>query len=243
MKNLQNKVVMITGASSGFGEATARKLVEHGALVALGARRVDRLEALAKDLGMDKVVYKTMDVSIKSDVKALVDLCIEKFGKIDALINNAGIMPLSMLAAGRTEEWDQMIDVNIKGLLYGIDAVLNHMLNRGTGNIVNLSSVGGHKVMPSSAVYSGTKFAVRAISEGLRQETAGKIQVTTISPGIFSTELGQSVKDETIRQASSSLNEISQPAHHVADAIPFALNQDPGVAINEIVIRPTKQEI
>ena len=173
MRDLNNMTVMITGASSGFGMVTAKMLVEQGANVVLGARRVDRLQTLSEELGEENVAFQAMDVSNKDQVHALAQLGIDKFKKIDALVNNAGIMPLSLLNAGRTNEWDEMIDINIKGVLYGIDAVLQHMLDKGDGIIVNISSVAGLRVFEGSAVYSATKFAVRAISEGLRAESAG----------------------------------------------------------------------
>jgi len=235
--------VMITGASSGFGMVTAKMLVEQGANVVLGARRVDRLQTLSEELGEENVAFQEMDIT--DQVHALAQLGIDKFNKIDALVNNAGIMPLSLLNAGRTDEWDEMIDTNVKGVLYGIDAVLQHMLDRGDGVIVNISSVAGLRVFEGSAVYSATKFAVRAISEGLRAESAGKIQVTCIYPGAFKTELGFSIKDTSILERLMKLGmaEIAQPAERVAETIVFALQQEKGVALNEIVIRPTAQEL
>ena len=243
MRNIENMVVMITGASSGFGMVAAKMLVEKGAKVILGARREDRLEALSKELGEENVAYQVMDITDKNQVHALAALGIKKFNQIDALVNNAGIMPLSLLNAGRTDEWDQMIDTNIKGVLYGIDATLNHMLERGDGIIINISSVAGLRVFEGCAVYSGTKYAVRAISEGLRMETAGKIQVTCIYPGAFQTELGASIKDASMleRLMKSGFGEIAQPAERVAESIVFALQQEKDVAVNEIVIRPKVQ--
>jgi NADP-dependent 3-hydroxy acid dehydrogenase YdfG len=221
----------------------AKMLVEKGAKVILGARREDKLEALSKKLGEENVAYQAMDVTDKNQVHSLAQLGIKKFNQIDALVNNAGIMPLSLLNSGRTDEWDQMIDTNIKGVLYGIDATLNHMLERGDGIIVNISSVAGLKVFEGSTVYSGTKYAVRAISEGLRMETAGKIQVTCIYPGAFQTELGTSIKDTSMleRLMKSGFGEIAQPAERVAESIVFALQQEKDVAVNEIVIRPKVQ--
>jgi NADP-dependent 3-hydroxy acid dehydrogenase YdfG len=167
----------------------------------------------------------------------------DKFGRIDALVNNAGVMPLSRLQSGAVEDWDRMIDVNIKGVLYAINAVLNPMLERGSGKIVNVSSVAGLSTTPVSSVYSGTKFAVKAISEGLRQECAGKVQVTCVYPGAFATELVDGVTDPFVREIfeKRNLGQLAQPAERVAEAILFALNQDAGVAINEITIRPTAQ--
>lgn len=241
MRDLKDRIVMITGASSGFGEVTARAIVAEGGKVVLGARREDRLRDLVGELGKDNAVYSVTDVTKKQDLKDLARAGIDAFGRIDALVNNAGIMPLSLLAAGRTDEWDAMIDTNIKGVLYGIDAVLAHMMERGDGSIINISSVAGLRVMPVSSVYSATKFAVRAISEGLRQETAGKLQVTVICPGAFTTELIGSIKDEMILGMieSRGVSEISQPPERIADAILYALKQDPAVTVSEMVVQPT----
>ena len=245
MRDLNNMTVMITGASAGFGMVTAKMLVEQGANVVLGARRVDRLQTLSEELGEENVAFQVMDVSNKDQVHALAQLGIDKFKKIDALVNNAGIMPLSLLSAGRTDEWDEMIDINIKGVLYGIDAVLQHMLDKDDGIIINISSVAGLRTFEGSAVYSATKFAVRAISEGLRSESAGKIQVTCIYPGAFKTELGFSIKDTSILEKlkTTGMAQIAQPAERVAETIVFALQQEKGVALNEIVIRPTAQPL
>lgn len=241
MKPVKDQVVMITGASSGFGEATARMLVAEGAKVVLGARRTDRLEALCKELGAN-ATYAACDVTDVEQVKALAAHGIKTFGQIDALVNNAGVMPLSLLQAGRVDEWDQMVDVNIKGVLYGIHSVLPHMLERGSGRIVNISSVAGLVTNPAASVYSGTKFAVKAISEGLRQETDGKIGVTCIYPGAFATELGNSIKDEMVREMfiKRGIPQLAQPAERVAEAILYALSQEDGTAVNEITIRPLK---
>ena len=244
MNSIKDKVILITGASSGFGMVTAEKCVSLGAKVVLGARREDRLIDLCNQLGLENAVYEVTDVSKKETVNKLASKGIETFGKIDALINNAGIMPLSLLEKGRTDEWDEMIDINIKGVLYGINSVYSHMLERESGQIINISSVAGKRVMPGSAVYSGTKYAVRAISEGLRLESSGKIQVTCIYPGAFKTELAFSIKDESMLAAlmSRGIGEIAQPAERVAESIIYALQLDPGVSVNEIVIRPTAQE-
>ena len=161
---------MITGASSGFGMVTAKKCVEHGAKVVLGARREDRLAELCNSLGNENAIFKVTDVTNKQNVNDLTKYGIDTFGQIDSLVNNAGIMPLSFIEQGRTDEWDSMIDVNIKGVLYAIDSVYTHMMERGSGQIINISSVAGKRLIPGSSVYSGTKFAVGAISEGLRIE-------------------------------------------------------------------------
>ena len=244
MNDLKDRIIMITGASSGFGKETAKMCVALGAKVVLGARREDKLKELCDDLGTDSSISKVTDVTSKDQMQALADYGIKNFGRIDSLVNNAGIMPLSLLKKGRTDEWDQMIDVNIKGVLYGIDSVYSHMLERESGQIINVSSVAGKRVMPGSAVYSGTKYAVRAISEGLRIESSGKIQVTCIYPGAFKTELAFSIKDESMLEAlmSRGIGEVAQPAERVAESIIYALQLDPGVSVNEIVIRPTAQD-
>ncbi|MEY2972378.1 MAG: SDR family oxidoreductase [Gammaproteobacteria bacterium] len=241
MKNIKNQVVLITGASSGFGMLTAQKVVSFGGKVILGARREDKLKDLANELGEDNVVYAKTDMSNLSQVKNLAKVGLDKFGRIDALVNNAGIMPLSLIGAGRTDEWDAMIDTNIKGVLYGVNAVYDHMMQRGSGKIINISSVAGKRVMPGGAVYSGTKFAVHAISEGIRMESAGKIQVSCIYPGAFMTELAGSIKDESMLEAlmARGIGKIAGDAGYVADAILFALSQDAAVAINDITLSPT----
>lgn len=243
MQSVKDQVVIITGASSGFGEVTARMLVAEGAKVVLGARREDRLKALCEELGADNAAYAVCDVTKHQDLHTLANKALDTFGRIDALVNNAGVMLLSLLSANRIEEWDQMIDVNIKGVLYGIHAVQDHMMERGSGRIINISSVAGLNTNPAVAVYSGTKFAVKAISEGLRQETAGKIGVTCIYPGAFATELTDHITDPMVRKVMEErgLKKLAQPAERVAEAIVYALSQDPGVAVNEITIRPIAQ--
>ena len=245
MSSIEGKVVLITGASSGFGMVTAKKCVEHGAKVVLGARREDRLSDLCNSLGNSNAIFKATDVTKKQEVNELTSLGIKNFGQIDALVNNAGIMPLSFIDQGRTDEWDNMIDVNIKGVLYAIDAVYNHMMERGSGKIINISSVAGKRLIPGSSVYSGTKFAVGAISEGLRIESAGKLQITCIFPGAFETELGTSIKDESMLNylaSEAKYANLAQPAERIAEAILYALEQKPEVAANEIVLRPIAQD-
>lgn len=245
MSCIEGKVILITGASSGFGMVTAKKCVEHGAKVVLGARREDRLAELCNSLGNENAIFKATDVTNKQNVNDLTKYGIDTFGQIDSLVNNAGIMPLSFIEQGRTDEWDSMIDVNIKGVLYAIDSVYAHMMERGSGQIINISSVAGKRLIPGSSVYSGTKFAVGAISEGLRIESAGKLQVTCIFPGAFETELGASIKDESMLEYLSTQAQyvnLAQPAEIIADAILYALEQKPGVAANEIVLRPTAQD-
>jgi len=245
MSCIEGKVILITGASSGFGMVTAKKCVEHGAKVVLGARREDRLAELCNSLGNENAIFKATDVTNKQNVNDLTKYGIDTFGQIDSLVNNAGIMPLSFIEQGRTDEWDSMIDVNIKGVLYAIDSVYTHMMERGSGQIINISSVAGKRLIPGSSVYSGTKFAVGAISEGLRIESAGKLQVTCIFPGAFETELGASIKDESMLEylaTQAQYENLAQPAEIIADAILYALEQKPGVAANEIVLRPTAQD-
>ncbi len=244
MGDLAGIRVVITGASSGFGMEAARLLVREGCKVALGARREERLKTLCSELG-ENSVYSVTDVTKKEQVDDLVNHCIESFGGIDALINNAGIMPLSLLKSGRVDEWDEMIDVNIKGVLYGTNAVFNHFMQQGFGKIINISSTAGKRVMLGSSVYSGTKFAVNAISEGTRLESTGVIQVTCISPGAFQTELGNAIKDEAVFETleKTGLAEIAQPPQEIAEAIKFALQQNKGVAINEMVVRPVAQDL
>jgi len=245
MSCIKGKVILITGASSGFGMVTAKKCFEHGAKVVLAARREDRLKDLCESLGSDNAIFMATDVTRKEDLNNIVKYGIDTFNQIDSLVNNAGIMPLSFIEQGRTDEWDQMIDVNIKGVLYAIDAVYSHMMERGSGQIINISSVAGKRLIPGSAVYSGTKFAVAAISEGLRIESEGKLQVTCIFPGAFETELGASIKDEKMLEyltSEAKYANLAQPAEIVADAIIYSLEQKPGVAANEIVLRPTAQD-
>jgi NADP-dependent 3-hydroxy acid dehydrogenase YdfG len=238
MTNLNDKVVMITGASSGIGEATARHLASLGAQVVLGARRADRLRKLAESLGSN-AVWRETDVTKLADQQALAALAIKSFGRVDALVNNAGIMPASPLAMGLVQDWERMIDVNIKGVLYAIHAVLNHMLERGSGSIVNVSSISGLESHAGAAVYAATKFAVRAIGEGLRKETTGKVRVCTIYPGLTDSELAESLTVDAIReQARGMFKAAAMPAQAIAEAIGYALTQPAAVAVNEIVVRP-----
>jgi NADP-dependent 3-hydroxy acid dehydrogenase YdfG len=243
-QGIKDKVVVITGASSGLGEAAARHLARHGAKLVLGARRIDRLQALARELSLgDEAVVRT-DVTQHAQVKRLVDHAVQSHGRIDVIINNAGVMPQSLLESGKVEEWDRMIDVNIKGVLYGIAAALPHMKAQKSGHIVNVSSVAGHKVGPGSAVYAATKHAVRALSEGLRQEVKPyNIRTTVISPGAVETELPDSITDpgaaERVRALYAS---VAIPADSFANMVIFAMSQPDDVDINEILYRPTKQE-
>jgi NADP-dependent 3-hydroxy acid dehydrogenase YdfG len=242
--NIKDKVVVITGASSGLGEATAQHLAKAGAKVVLGARRLDRLEALAKELSLpDGAVVKT-DVTQRDQVEALVARAVKLHNRIDVIVNNAGLMPQSMLEKLKVDEWDQMINVNIKGVLYGIAAVLPHMTAQKSGHIINVSSVAGHKVGPGGAVYSATKHAVRALSEGLRQEVKPyNIRTTIISPGAVRTELADTITDPDVAKRVHGLYEsVGIPADSFARAVIYAMSQPDDVDINEILFRPTKQE-
>lgn len=241
-QNIENKVVVITGASSGLGAETARHLAGEGAKVVLGARRLDRLESLAAELGLDTRAVLSTDVTDRSQVQALVDRAIELHGRIDVLINNAGLMPGSMLDKLKIDEWDRMIDVNIKGVLYGIAAALPKMKEQKSGQIINVSSVAGHKVGPGGAVYAGTKWAVRAISEGLRQEVKPwNIRTTIVSPGAVDTELTGTITDEDIAKGMAKTYENAIPASSFARVVAFAISQPDEVDVNEILFRPTVQ--
>jgi NADP-dependent 3-hydroxy acid dehydrogenase YdfG len=238
--NITGKVVLITGASSGIGAATATLLAARGARVVLGARRRDRLEALAAAITAagGQASIRALDVTRRDDVAGFVAFADEAYGRVDAIVNNAGVMPLSPLAACKVDEWDRMIDVNIRGVLHGIAAVLPLMEARGGGHIVNVASIGAHTVVPTGAVYCATKFAVRAISDGLRQET-DKVRVTVISPGVTESELAESISDESARQAMRSYRRTAIPADAIAQAILYALSQPAGIDVNEIIVRPT----
>lgn len=243
MEGIKDKVVVITGASSGLGEATARRLVKGGAKVVLGARRMDRLQALAKELGLDEQAVVKTDVTQRDQVEALVERAIQLHGRIDVMLNNAGVMPHSPLERLKVEEWDQMIDVNIKGVLYGIAAAMPHMTPQKSGQIINVSSVAGHKVGPGGAVYSATKHAVRVISEGLRQEVKPyNIRSTIISPGAVDTELPNSISENDVSEAIHDFYEqYAIPADSFARSVEFAMSQPEDVDINEILFRPTSQ--
>jgi NADP-dependent 3-hydroxy acid dehydrogenase YdfG len=243
--NIEGKVVVITGASSGLGEATARMLSAHGARVVLGARRADRLQSLANELASrgGKALAVETDVTRCEQVKRLVDAAVQNYGRIDVVINNAGLMPQSPLERLKIEDWDRMIDVNIKGVLYGIAAALPYMKQQKAGHIINVSSVAGHKVRPGGVVYSATKRAVRVISEGLRQEVKPyNIRTTVISPGAVATELPNSVTEPDIAENIRKVYELAVPAESFARAVVFAMSQPDDVDVNEILYRPTRQE-
>jgi NADP-dependent 3-hydroxy acid dehydrogenase YdfG len=244
--NIQGKVVVITGASSGVGESTARLLAGNGAKVVLGARRKDRIDAVVKDItakGGSALGFKS-DVTKRGDVEALVKGAIDKHGRIDVIVNNSGIMPIAPMAAIKVEEWDRMIDVNIKGLLYGVAAVLPIMQKQKQGHIINIASVAGIKVFaPGGTVYSATKFAVRAVTEGLRMEhKADNIRCTIISPGAVATELPESSSEEATRKNLREFYKMAIPADAIARAIAYAIEQPAEVEIDEFVIRPTAQD-
>ncbi|MBA4496556.1 SDR family oxidoreductase [Paenactinomyces guangxiensis] len=241
MSNVKGKVVAITGASSGIGEAAARLLAQHGAHVVLGARRTDRLEKLASTLIAEggSAIYQALDVVHCDQMESFIDFALSRFGRIDVILNNAGIMPLSPLEALKLDEWNRMIDVNIRGVLHGIAAGLPVMKKQGFGQFINIASIGAYAVSPTAAVYCATKYAVRAISEGLRQEVGSDIRVTQISPGVTDSELADSISDDQARQIMKEYRRISIPASSIAQAILFAIEQPPEVDVNEIIIRPT----
>lgn len=245
--NIQGKVVVITGASSGLGEAAARHLGAAGATVVLGARRIDRIQALASELQAQggKALALATDVTDPRQVEQLVEAAVGTFGKVDVIINNAGLMPHSMLDRRKVEDWNRMIDVNIKGVLYGIGAVLPHMERQKSGHIINVSSVAGHKVGVGNAVYSATKHAVRVISEGLRQEVKPyNIRTTIISPGAVATELPQSATEPDVaKNLQQFYDDYAIPPDSFARAVAYAINEPDDVDVNEILFRPTRQQL
>jgi len=245
MSSIAGKVVIITGASSGIGEAAAKLLAQNGAKLMLAARRQDRLADLAKSIDAEggKASFCVTDVTKRGQVIALAEQTIKEYGQIDVIINNAGLMPISRLAELKVDEWDLMIDVNIKGVLNGIAAVLPGMMARHSGHIINISSVAGHKIMAAGAVYCGTKFAVRAISEGLRLEVGKDIRCTIISPGAVMTELPGTISNPDVQKLVDSVYQAQAiDPSFIAKAILFAMEQPDDVDVNEIVVRPTVQE-
>lgn len=235
-----SKVVAITGASSGIGEATARRLAADGHRILLGARRTDRLETLTKELteAGGTVAFRHLDVTDAAAVRAFVAAARDRYGRLDVIVNNAGVMPLSPLEALKLDEWDRMIDVNVRGVLHGVAAALPVMRAQGGGHVVNIASVGAYEVSPTAAVYCATKFAVRAITEGLRQESAGDIRVTLVSPGVTESELADGISDPAAREAMKAYRAVALPASAVADAVAYALCQPREVDVNELVVRP-----
>ncbi|MDZ4053695.1 MAG: SDR family oxidoreductase [Phenylobacterium sp.] len=244
MMEIADKVVLVTGASSGIGEATARELAAAGATVVLGARRVERLEALKRQIEVDggKAMVHGLDVTSRDEVKAFVEAAQAQFGRVDVIVNNAGVMPLSPLAAQKVDEWDQMLDVNIRGVLHGIAAALPIMEAQGHGQIINIASTAGHQILPSAAVYCATKFAVRVISEALRQET-DKVRVTVVSPGVTTSELAETITHPETAAFIDDYRKKAIPADAIARAVRFAIEQPPEVDVSEIIVRPTSTTV
>jgi NADP-dependent 3-hydroxy acid dehydrogenase YdfG len=235
-----SKVILITGASSGIGEAAVRLLAAQGHHLVIGARRTERLAALAEEVQASggSVRYQALDVTSATSVSAFAQFALDTFGRIDVIVNNAGVMPLSPLSATKVDEWDRMIDVNIRGVLHGIAAVLPTMERQGFGQVIDISSIGGLSVSPTAAVYCATKFAVRAISDGLRQET-DKVRVTVICPGVVESELADSISDDTARAAMRDFRRIALTSDAIARSIAYAIEQPANVDVSEIVVRPT----
>jgi len=235
------KVVLITGASSGIGAGIARELAKAGATVVLGARRTERLEELADEIRQNggKVMTCKLEVTNRADVAAFADAARREFGRVDVIINNAGIMPLSPMASMKVDEWDRMVDVNIKGVLHGVAAVLPEMTERGSGHIINIASIGALQVVPTAAVYCATKFAVRAISDGLRQEN-DRLRVTCIHPGVVESELASTITDPVAAEGMKTYRAIALKPDAIARAVRFAIEQPEDVDVNEIVVRPTR---
>jgi NADP-dependent 3-hydroxy acid dehydrogenase YdfG len=244
MAGIEGKVVAITGASSGIGAATARRLAANGARVVLGARGTQRLASLANEIANagGQVIYTSTDVRRREDMVALVGLAKDRFGRLDVLISNAGVGPLSPLDDLRVDEWDAIIDTNIRGLLYGIAAALPLFRAQQTGHFVNVASTAAHRIVPNMAVYAAAKSAVRVISEGLRQEAGDKLRVTVISPGFIKTELASSINDLVLReQIEQTMEKMAISPDAVAQTIAFAINQPAQVDVGEIIVRPTAQ--
>lgn len=244
---LENRVIIITGASSGIGEATAKKLASDGAKVILMARRKERLEKLKKEIEENggQALVSTGDVTKKEDFKNTVTQGVEKFGKIDGLINNAGLMPLSYVEKLKTDEWEKMVDVNIKGVLNGVSSVLPQLKESGGGDIINISSMAANRYFPGGAVYCATKSAVKMFSEGLRQELAPKygINVTSIEPGAVATELTDTITDEDIKEKMKEMQKMNTlESEDIANAIHYALTQPKRVNINDVYIVPSEQQ-
>ena len=241
MLNIQDKVILITGASSGIGEACARLLAEKGARLLLGARRTERLELLVGEIreAGGNAEYRRLDVTSQADTQAFVDAALAQYGRVDVLINNAGVMPLSRLDVLKVDEWNRMIDVNIRGVLHGIAAALPVMQRQRSGQFVNIASIGAYSVVPTGAVYCATKYAVRAISEGLRQEVGGDIRVTLVSPGVVESELAESISDESSREAMKAFRKVAITPDAIARAIAYAVEQPADVDVSELIVRPT----
>ncbi|ATE53784.1 SDR family oxidoreductase [Actinosynnema pretiosum] len=236
--NTTSKVVLVTGASSGIGAATARVLAAAGHRVVLGARRTDLLDALTAELGSGTA--HALDVTSKSSFQAFADAALAEHGRIDVLVNNAGVMPLSPMAELRTDEWDRMVDVNLKGVLNGLGAVLPTMLAANSGHLVNVASIAAHEVVPTAAVYSATKFALRALSDGLRQELSPKgVRVTTVSPGVVESELADTITSPEAAEMMRTYRQVALPASAIGEAIAYAVDQPANVAVAEMIVRPS----
>ncbi|MBS5772963.1 MAG: SDR family oxidoreductase [Enterobacter cloacae] len=231
------KIILLTGASSGIGEATARRLVQAGHHLVIGARRIERLQALRDELG--NIDCLAIDVTQAEDLAKMAQFALQQHGRIDVLINNAGVMPLSPLAALKMEEWRQTIDVNVHGVLNGIAAVLPTMQQQRAGQIINVASIGAHAVFPLSAIYCASKFAVRAISDGLRQES-DYIRVTVVSPGVVASELADHITDASAKASMEGFRRIALPAEAIADAIAWSIEQPDSVDVSEIIVRHTQ---
>jgi NADP-dependent 3-hydroxy acid dehydrogenase YdfG len=238
--SIQDKIVLVTGASSGIGEATARELAARGATLVLGARRTDRLEKLVAELRAQGATaeFQALDVTNRDSVADIVRFTRERFGKLDVIVNNAGVMPLSPLDALKVDEWEQMVDVNIKGVLYGIAAALPVFAQQGQGHVINTSSIAAYRAIPTGAVYCATKAAVNFITEGLRQEN-NYVRTTIISPGVTESELAHTITHDATAKFIDEYRKNSIPADAIARAIAFAIEQPEGVDVNEIVVRPT----
>ena len=231
------KIVLVTGATSGIGEAIARRLAAQGHQVVAGARRTDRLDALATD----NLAVRRLDVTDRTDFTGFVDSAVSRYGRVDVLINNAGVMPLSRMDALLVDQWDTMIDVNIRGVLNGIAATLPHFQRLGSGHFVTVASVGAHEVVPTAAVYCATKHAAWAITEGLRLELDPSIRVTTISPGVVESELAETITDPTAADAMRSYRAAAIAPDAIARAVAFAIDEPADVDVNEMVVRPARQ--
>ena len=244
---IKDKVIVITGASSGIGYSSAKILASKGAKLVVGARRTDRLKKLHEEITQHggEVIISKLDVTQKADCDSLVSQAVEKWGKVDVLINNAGLMPLSFVKNLKVEEWERMVDVNFKGVLYCTAAVLPNMLDNGSGHIINISSVAGRIVFPAGSVYCATKHAVTAFSEGLRQELSPRknIRITSIEPGVVETELNQTITDESLTKfLENTKNMEGLRAEDISNAIVFAIDAQNHVNVNEILVRPTVQD-
>jgi len=239
----ESKIILVTGASSGIGEAVAERLASEGHHVIAGARREDRLQDLAGRVQRNggSIEVRRLDVADRTDVAAFVDAAVQAHGRVDVIINNAGVMPLSRLDALLTDEWDRMIDVNVRGLLNGIAATLPHFQRQGSGHFITVASIGAHEVVPTGAVYCATKYAAWAITEGLRMEVDPSIRVTTVSPGVVESELAETISDPAAASAMQSYRADSIPPDAIARGISYAIGEPAEVDVNELIIRPARQ--